>query len=161
MVEISLPCDGFKQSEAASPKFSVDFYYRKLLDVIKAAFVEPMAEKFHTVPFKEFWKPNVNEPEEQLYSELYTGNCWNEEFEKVQATNKQDPHHDLEALIVALMIWSDSTFLAQFGNVQLWPIYLYIGNQSKYSRANLLCLQHTMLLTCQRFVFKSATTSLY
>ena len=115
-VKISLPCDGFKQSEADAPKFSVDVYYRKLLDVIKAAFAEPMAEKFHSFPFKEFWKPNVNEPEEQLYSELYTGDCWYEEFVKVHATNKQGLHHDLEVLIVALMIWSDSTSLAQFGN---------------------------------------------
>ena len=33
------------------------------------------------------------------------------------------------------MIWSDSTALAQFGTASLWPIYLYIGNQSKYTRA--------------------------
>jgi len=30
------------------------------------------------------------------------------------------------------MLWSDSTHLASFGNASLWPIYLYIGNLSKY-----------------------------
>ena len=34
-----------------------------------------------------------------------------------------------------MMVWSDSTHLAEFGNASLWPIYLFFGNQSKYSRA--------------------------
>jgi hypothetical protein len=34
-----------------------------------------------------------------------------------------------------MMIWSDSTHLAEFGNASLWLIYLFFGNQSKYSRA--------------------------
>jgi len=38
-------------------------------------------------------------------------------------------------VILALMIWSDSTHLASFGTASLWPIYLYFGNQSKYTRA--------------------------
>lgn len=31
-------------------------------------------------------------------------------------------HHELETFLVVLMIWSDSTSLAQFGHAQLWPI---------------------------------------
>jgi hypothetical protein len=135
-VELSLPCDGIKhQSEADAPKFSVEVYHRKLLDVIKAALSEPAAEKFHIFPFKEFWKPGPGEPEERIYSETYTGDRWNEEYAKIRATNQNGPHNNLEAFLVALMIWSDSTSLAQFGNAQLWPIYIYFGNQSKYSRA--------------------------
>jgi len=38
-------------------------------------------------------------------------------------------------VLIALKIWSDSTSLAQFGNAQMWPIYFFFGNQSKYSRA--------------------------
>jgi len=134
-VEISLPCDGIKQYEAEAPKFSVEVHYRKILDVVKAALSEPAAEKFHVFPFKEFWQPAPGEPEERVYSEIYNGDRWNEEYEKIHATNQKGPHHDLDAFLVALMIWSDSTGLAQFGNAQLWPIYLYLGNQSKYSRA--------------------------
>lgn len=134
-VEISLPCDGIKQSEQEAPTFSVEVYYRKILDVVKAALSEPAAEKFHTFPFKEFWQPGPGEPEERLYSEIYTGDRWNDEYEKIHATNQKGPHCDLEAFLIALMVWSDSTGLAQFGNAQLWPIYLYLGNQSKYSRA--------------------------
>jgi hypothetical protein len=43
-VEISLPCDGFECSESAAPKFRVEFYYRKILEVIQAALAEPAAE---------------------------------------------------------------------------------------------------------------------
>jgi Plavaka transposase len=134
-VKIPLPCDGIKQSEAEAPTFVVEVYYRKLLDVIKSALAEPSAEQFHTFPFKAFWQPSPDEPEERIYNEVYTGDRWNREYENIHATNKQGPHGDLEALLIALMIWSDATLLAQFGNAQLWPIYLYIGNQSKYSRA--------------------------
>ena len=134
-VEIPLPCDGIQQSESEAPRFIVEVYYRKLLDVIKAALVEPSAERFHIFPFRAFWQPGPDEAEERIYSEIYTGDRWNEEYTKVHVTNQQGPHCDLEALLVALMIWSDATLLAQFGNAQLWPVYLYIGNQSKYSRA--------------------------
>jgi len=33
------------------------------------------------------------------------------------------------------MLWSDSTHLTSFGNTSLWPIYLYLGSLSKYTRA--------------------------
>ena len=30
------------------------------------------------------------------------------------------------------MFWSDSTHLANFGTAKLWPIYMMLGNLSKY-----------------------------
>lgn len=135
-VEISLPCDGFAmESEGVAPKFVVEVYHRKLLEVIKSALSEPSAEKFHTFPFKAFWKPGPDEPEERIYSEIFTGDYWNDEYEKLQSAHLRGPNSHLEAFIVGLMIWSDSMCLAQFGTAELWPIYLYLGNQSKYSRA--------------------------
>ena len=134
-VKIPLPCNGVKQSEAEAPTFIVEVYYQKILDVIKAALAEPCVEQFHAFSFEASWQPGPHEPEEQIYSEIYTGDGWNEEYMKIHTKNQQGPHCDLEALLIALMIWSDSTLLAQFGNASLWPIYLYIGNQSKYSRS--------------------------
>lgn len=32
------------------------------------------------------------------------------------------------------MLWSDETHLTSFGSAGLWPIYLYLGNLSKYIR---------------------------
>jgi hypothetical protein len=134
-VEIALPCDGVKQdSEASAPKFVVEVYYRRLTEVIMSALSEPAAEQFHTFPFKAFWEPGPAKGPERMYSELYSGNFWNQEYDKVQNANKNGPNNALEAFVVALMVWSDATCLAQFGNASLWPIYLYIGNQSKYIR---------------------------
>ena len=45
-VELSLPCDGVRQhSEADAPKFVVEVYHRKLIEVIKSALSEPVACK--------------------------------------------------------------------------------------------------------------------
>jgi hypothetical protein len=32
------------------------------------------------------------------------------------------------------MFWSDSTQLASFGDASLWPLYMFMGNESKYRR---------------------------
>lgn len=32
------------------------------------------------------------------------------------------------------MFWSDSTHLTSFGDSKLWPLYMFIGNDSKYRR---------------------------
>ena len=134
-VYIPLPCDGVCQSEDDAPLFPVTLYYRKILNVIKAAFSELEYKGFHTFPFRAYWYPSKGERSERVYSESYTADAWNNEYDKINRSREDGPNHDLEAFIIALMIWSDSTVLAQFGNASLWPIYLYIGNQSKYTRA--------------------------
>ncbi|KDR80175.1 hypothetical protein GALMADRAFT_62788 [Galerina marginata CBS 339.88] len=65
-VFISCPCDGVRHSsEAIAPKYEVKgLFYRPPLEVVKAALSEPGAEKFHTTPFKSYWKPAPHEPEE-------------------------------------------------------------------------------------------------
>jgi hypothetical protein len=135
-VEIPLPCDGVKfSSEDDAPKFKVEFHYRKIIRVIQSALAEPRAEIFHTFPFKAYWKPSPGVPKERVYSEIYTGDFWNAEYEKICEIPRSGDYSHLEPYIVGLLLWSDSTSLAQFGNAELWPIYLYIGNQSKYERA--------------------------
>jgi hypothetical protein len=84
-VGLSLPCEGFKfSSESDAPKFRVEVYHRKLVEVIQAALAEPAAEKFHTFPFKAYWKPSPHAPEEQIYSEIHIADAWNSECEKIQ-----------------------------------------------------------------------------
>jgi hypothetical protein len=134
-IYIPLPCDGVRQSEDDAPLYPVTFYYRKILDVIKAAFSELDSKGFHTFPFRAYWHPSKTEPPERVYSESYTANMWNKEYDNLNNSREDRPNHDLETFIIALMIWSDSTHLAQFGTASLWPIYLYIGNQSKYTCA--------------------------
>ena len=133
-VFISVPCDGVKHAlEADAPKFEVKgLYYRRPLEVIKAAFRELAAEKFHITPFKSYWKPGPDEPEERIYSESFTGDMFLKEYAKIRS---KIPKHDRELIVAALLTYSDSTHLTNFGTASLWPLYLYIGNQSKYTRA--------------------------
>ena len=133
-VHIPLPCDGVRQPEDGAPLYPVTFYYRNILSVIKAALSELKSKGLHTFPFKAYWHPSKGEPPERIYSESYTANRWNDEYDKINNSREDGPNRNLEAFLIALMIWSDSTVLAQFGTASLWPIYLYIGNLSKYTR---------------------------
>ena len=135
-VFLSLSCDKFKHaSEEDAPKFEVKgLYYRSIVEVIKSALSEPAAKKFHLFPFKCYWKPGPDEQEERIYSEVYTSDYFLQQYEKIHL---QSPTGDKPRtpVILALQFWSDSTHLASFGTASLWPIYLYFGNQLKYTRA--------------------------
>ena len=133
-VLISLPCEGFSfPTEADAPVFNIEgLLYRKLLEVIKAAFSKPTAEKFHTTPFQEFWKLSLDAAPERLYSEVYNSDAFLEEHIRIRS--KARPDCNLETVIASIMLWSDSTHLTSFGNASLWPIYFYTGNLSKYTR---------------------------
>ena len=161
-VNLPLLCTGFKLSEAEAPTFEVEFYYRKLIQVIRSALAEPRVERFHTFPFNAYWRPSPDEPEERIYSEMYTGDFWNAEYERIREIPRSGELSDLEIFIVALLIWSDSTSLAQFGNAELWPIYVYIGNESKYDRVkpNSLSSHHLAYLPKVNtyFIFTSLIT---
>lgn len=133
MIEIPVPCEGFQHaSEADAPRFKVEIHHRKITEVIKSAYSEPAARKFHTFPFKAYWKPSEDLPEERLYSESFTADVWNDEFQNILNTAQGGSNSHLEQFMIGLMIWSDSTSLAQFGNAELWPAYVFIGGQSKY-----------------------------
>jgi Plavaka transposase len=136
-VSIPVPCDGYRfPSEEDAPRFVVDgVWYRRPLEVIKRAFTEPAAEKFHTTPFKEYWKPSEDEPEERVYSETFTGDVFNEQYEDLRKTHREGLNAELEPFIAGIMFYSDATHLTSFGTASLYPLYMYIGNQSQYTRA--------------------------
>lgn len=135
-VFISLPCDGIKHtSEADAPKYEVKgLHHRPIVGVIRSALAEPAAQKFHLFPFREYWKPSPDEPTERVYSEAFTSDYFLEQYEKIWLRPHTNSNTRIPVLI-GLMFWSDSTHLASFGTASLWPIYLYFGNQSKYTRA--------------------------
>ncbi|EIM89452.1 uncharacterized protein STEHIDRAFT_51088 [Stereum hirsutum FP-91666 SS1] len=135
-VEIEVP-SGDKTKP--SRWFSVPgLHYRPILSVIKAAFAEPLAAHFHYSPFEVWWKSTVSGKDERVYGELYNSTAWLEEDEKVQRRappDPSDPSCKREKILAGVMLWSDSTHLANFGTAKLWPIYLFLGNLSKYLRA--------------------------
>jgi hypothetical protein len=107
--------------------------YRKLTAVIQAAFSSPLASHFHFSPFKLFHMSASGE-EERLFSEVYNSDVFIEEHDNVQRAPlpPDQPDCKLEKVVIALMVWSDSTHLANFGTAKLWPIYFLFGNISKY-----------------------------
>lgn len=133
-VEFPLPrAGGTTEKEAPVCRVS-GIWHRDLVEVIRAAFEDPSASSFHYVPFQSFWQPAWDGPPERVYSELYNSDAFIETHEKLQQ-QPPEPDCNLERVVAALMLWSDSTHLTNFGYASLWPIYLFFGNQSKYSRA--------------------------
>jgi hypothetical protein len=109
--------------------------YRKLTAVIQASLSSPLASHFHFLPFKLFHKSQSG-VEERLFSEVYNSDVFIKEYDNVQRAPlpPDQPNCKLEKVVVALMVWSDSTHLANFGTAKLWPIYFLFGNASKYIR---------------------------
>nr|VWO96361.1 M protein type 1 [Ganoderma boninense] len=139
-VKIKVPCDGVEQgSEAKAREISVPgLHYRRLLDIIKVAFQDAASATWTLVPYRLFWKPPgslTNDLPERVYSEIYNSEAMNAEY-KTLVDRPRAAGDNLEVAIAAIMFWSDSTHLASFGNASLWPIYMFFGNQSKYTRAH-------------------------
>jgi hypothetical protein len=122
-----------RMTEATAPQFvSHGLFYRKITEVVKAALKDMDSSQYHIAPFKEFWQAGPDSPVERLYSEVYTSDVMIEAHQSIQNSMLDCK---LEKVVIPLMLWSDSTQLASFGNALLWPIYLFLGNLSKYDRA--------------------------
>ncbi|KAF5316669.1 hypothetical protein D9619_006659 [Psilocybe cf. subviscida] len=133
-IDIEIP-SGTKGIPPAT--FSVPgLLYRKLTAVIEAAFSSPLAPHFHLSPFKLF-HVSPSGKEERVFSELYNSDVLIEEHDKVQRAPlpPDDPDCKREKIVFGLMIWSDSTHLANFGTAKLWPIYSLFAGISKYIRS--------------------------
>ena len=115
--------------------FSVPgLHYRKITSVIHSAFSALLAMKFHFSLFKLFHQHPKTKKEEQVYCEVYDSDAYNEVHDQVQHVpiSPDEPECKLEKVVAVLMLWSDSTHLANFGTAKLWPIYLLFGSLSKY-----------------------------
>lgn len=137
-VRISLPAEGVShESEGVAPTLDVpNIYHRSLVSTIISALQDESAKLFHFIPFRLFWKPTPNAIPERVLTELYNSDAFIAEHEKISKIPPPlGPGPTMENAIAAMMLWSDSTHLANFGDASLWPIYLFLGNQSKYTRA--------------------------
>ncbi|KXN84188.1 hypothetical protein AN958_12892 [Leucoagaricus sp. SymC.cos] len=134
-VKLKVPVKGQAyRDEDQAPIYTVGgIYYRSIIDIIKAAFAKPAAASFHYIPYKLFWNHAPNAPPEHVITELYNSDAFLEEHTKLE--QQHGSSGSPENAIAAIMLWSDSTHLANFSNAALWPIYCYFGNQSKYDRA--------------------------
>ena len=134
-VDIEVPSG---DASVPSRKFAIPgLLHRKITSVIRYAFSEPLASKFHFSPYTLFHRPPNSDKQERVYCELYDSDAFIEEHDRVQRPPHppDDPNCKREKVIAALMFWSDSTHLANFGTAKMWPLYMFFGNLSKYIRA--------------------------
>lgn len=133
-VEIDVPSG---DAGVPSRKFSIPgLFYRKLTSVIQSAFSQPLASKFHFSPYRLVHQSPNSDKQERLFCELYDSDAFLEEHDKVQRAPLPADDSDCkrEKVVAALMLWSDSTHLANFGTAKMWPLYMLFGNLSKYIR---------------------------
>ncbi|KAG2062612.1 hypothetical protein BDR04DRAFT_1131191 [Suillus decipiens] len=120
-------------SEKHAPELEVPgVYHRSLTSIIRSTFEDDISKTFHMTPYSEYWKISDTKTV-QVFSEAYSSPTMLDAYAEINAL-PHEPEDDLERVLAPLMMWSDATHLANFGDASLWPFYLYFGNQSKYTR---------------------------
>ena len=138
-VKIRVPCTGVKQREQDEPEFTVNgILYRDTVEVITRELQDPDSfERIHIKPFEEWWKPSESDDPVRVYSDVFTSDAMLEADRQLQDSLKAaaSAGPQLETFIVSALFYSDSTCLTAFSNATLWPMYMFIGNESKYVRS--------------------------
>ncbi|TFK34101.1 hypothetical protein BDQ12DRAFT_700523 [Crucibulum laeve] len=132
-VTIDVPFHRFTTRPGVREYTVTDFYHCSLMSVIREKLSSPSHHTtFHHDPY-ELWWTSPSGHNSRVYGELYASKLFLEEHQKIQKLLLNETCC-LPRTIAALMFWSDSTQLTSFGNAQLWPLYLFFGNESKYRR---------------------------
>jgi len=115
------------------------FYHRKLVSVIREKISRSSSfPHLHLEPFELYCQPNGTAEPVRVHGELYSSTAFIDAHHDLQSSPKE-PGCDLPRVIVALMFASDGTQLTAFSSAKLWPLYLWIGNESKYRRTKPSC----------------------
>jgi hypothetical protein len=116
-------------------------------------------QSFHLIPFKLFQlegtdistassvlltnsncKDKIPSNSERIYTEVYISDAMLEKDEKIcTMPQSSEDNPDIEYIIAAILLWSDSTHLTSFGMACFWSIYCLFAGLSKY-----LCCCPTM-----------------
>ena len=101
---------------------------------MKSVLTDSISSTFHMMPFKQLWT-TVDGHDVHVYSEAYTSPWMLDIHKEINSLLvPREPGDNYEQVVAPLMLWSDATQLANFGDASLWPVYLFFGNQSKYTR---------------------------
>ena len=110
------------------------FYHRSLVSIVRERISNlAYAAFFHYEPYELQWHPPHRNDDVKVHGELFNSTAFIEAHWQLQ-DSPPEPGCDLPHVVVALMFWSDSTQLTQFGSAKLWPLYVFFGNESKYRR---------------------------
>ena len=81
-----------------------------------------------------YWQPDPEDNPVRVYGELYASPEFLRVHEELQ-NSPPEPGCTLPRVVVGLIFSSDVTQLTQFGDGNLWPVYMFLGNDSKYRRS--------------------------
>ncbi|KAK0465806.1 hypothetical protein IW261DRAFT_1346800 [Armillaria novae-zelandiae] len=130
-VGISLSQKEFSwNTEAEAPVVKVEsVWHCSLTKVITSTFQDSSASEFHLKGYKEMWKASEDSLAERIYGEVYTSLA----YLKMEEKPTIPPDSAIENIVVPILLYTDSTHLANFGDASflLWPGYLFIGLLSK------------------------------
>lgn len=113
-----------------------NFWHRSIPSVMRSVIGHDEAAKdFVWEPYEEYHQPPSNPPPppEHVLHEMWTADAFLEAHQELQES-PPEPGCDLPRVIAGLILSSDGTHVAQFGQASLWPGYLGFANQSKYVR---------------------------
>jgi hypothetical protein len=114
-------------------------YHRKLVSVIREKISRPSTYRhLHLEPYELYWQPEGAEEPFRVHGELYSSKAFIDAHSNLQ-NSPGEPGCELPRVIIGLMLASDGTQLTMFSNNKLWPVYLAIGNESKYRRTKPSC----------------------
>lgn len=142
------------------------FYRRSLLSTIRDKLSDPLrCKSFRFEPYIMRWRRSHAADDINVYGELFYSQAFVSMHRQLQdAPPDSASRCTLPRRIVALMFWSDATQLTSFGDAKLWPLYMYFGNESKYSRckptANLCSHVAYFQTVCVRYPQISMTNCL-
>jgi len=133
-ITISVPFHRFTPNPGPRNFTVANFHHRSLLSVIREKLSDLNdSPHFHYEPYELLWQPSDKHDPVRIHGELYTSQAFIDAHNTLQES-PGEPGCDLPHIVVALMFWSDSTVLANFGKAKLWPLYMFFGNESKYRR---------------------------
>ena len=132
-----------------------NFYRRSIANVLRERLTSVDAQHLHYDPYWMYWQPHPEDDPMQVFGELYTSPEFLRVHEELQ-NSPPEPGCTLPRVVVGLIFSSDVTQLTQFGDRKLWPVYMFLGNDSKYrrnQRSSFLCNQIAYLESVSRALF--------
>ena len=133
-VMISIPFSRHSVEPGPAAYSVRNFYHRSLISVIREKVIDLRDHcAFHYEPYALCWHLLHKTCEMGVHGELFTSKSFIDAHNQLQSS-PPEPGCELPRRIVALMFWSNATQLTVFGDVKLWPLYMYFGNESKYTR---------------------------
>lgn len=163
-LHIPLPAAGHKQQENDAPTLRIkSMAYWPIVPLLRNFFTSTPLADLNLTTHAKFWTTPWSGEKESIVQEMYDTPVVREEFDRIceGVCRTVPPQHDsddipiyqeirhrspppdppsesrlaMENVVAIMMLWSDSTHLANFGTASLWPIYMFLGNTSKYKHA--------------------------